>query len=74
MSEKIVLSRVLPLLFFLIGVGLLIKATLYTKRTFAFLGRTLETTKSLFKAEKGPGNIYELSVLGGEIWQTKIVK
>ncbi|MFZ1983391.1 MAG: DUF3592 domain-containing protein [Desulfatitalea sp.] len=54
MSDQFFLSRILPSVFFLIGIGLLIGAILYIRRTKAFLARAKETTGEVVALEEVP--------------------
>jgi len=54
MSDEVFLSRVLPLIFLLIGMGLLIAATLYGARTRTFLSRAAEAIGEVVALEEEP--------------------
>jgi len=54
MSDELFLSRVLPLIFLLVGVGLLTAATRYWIRTRAFLGTAAETVGEVVALEEEP--------------------
>jgi hypothetical protein len=56
MSDEVFLSRVLPLVFLLVGVGLLIAATAYWTRTRTFLRRAAETIGEVVALEEEPSS------------------
>lgn len=54
MSEEVILSRIIPLVFLLSGIGLLIGATLNFTRTRAFLARAAEAIGEVVALEEEP--------------------
>jgi Protein of unknown function (DUF3592) len=54
MSEEMVLSRIIPLIFLLSGIGLLITATRQVTRTRAFLARAAEAPGRIVALEEEP--------------------
>jgi len=54
MTEEFALTRLIPLVFLLSGIGLLIAAARYVRRTRAFLSRAAEATGEVVALEKEP--------------------
>jgi hypothetical protein len=54
LSEELVLSRVLPLAFLLIGIGLFVAAARYLTRTRTFLGKSAEAIGEVVALEEEP--------------------
>jgi hypothetical protein len=54
MSDEVFLNRVLPLIFLLIGIGLLVAAARYLTRTRTFLGKSAEAIGEVIALEEEP--------------------